>query len=502
MKKISLIVAAATALTANALVVEDHFPSLTKFLEASENWEYLYCNSPPNGNNWLLAFKEKDNEVKYHIRFLNEFREQTQGATAKERLVKIHTGVTGISYNDIIPPNGIVEKNVIKLIRTALAASDDGIGKAYMETAIEALQDRTQTWEQVQQRFTFTDAEKVKARAQTAWEKDELPKPHVPPKRDNPDAFALFTKGIETWKNWELFYTTSLLEGGSLILRFKDKDSGVQFEITLLHRNLKMLPYMRHDPPYTKQHFTISMKSPDDTVSVSGGSIEPSGGMEKKVIALLRDTIATMDAPWDKQLMEFCIDLLQNRTQTWEHVTEQFDIHSRKTFQHMSEESAASRTKWRVDTLRNHPDYVSIMNSALPTDNNTHDTLEAALAAIPVDKSLKELWIYFTAPTTETLTKEIQEWMQSNRPEEWQTVMKFLGKMDRPEILALKGHLEEALAATPTVKRLAAAVIECGLGELEAGEISNILRFFFYEYNDAIRCDGIATFTIKASDLR
>ena len=471
MKKISLVVIAVTVLAplGNALVVEDLFPSLAKHLETSESWEFVSCfGTPAGGVYWQFAFEDK--EMRHRIRFKNEFREQTQGATTKERLVTIHSGGAGISYNDAIPPNEAVEKNVIRLIRTAIAASENDIDKAFMETAIEALQDRTQTWqrhfektrdkqtelrnqkvrkdieaaknwslvnfrdlgksrgegtriltfwdrdskekynisilpknhvyvqnaqhkgqvfsidttdidgayfseaiepnetmeknvvrllqatiatsdnaidkqiieavlavlqerdqtlEQVHERFAFTDSEEVKARAQTAWEKYEPPKFPLP--KRNPDTTALFTKALEASKNWELLnsFLQPSYSDESFVPIFEDKDSGVRFALTFLHRNPSRFPLWQ-EPPYAEQVLDISMKSPDDTINVWGGIVEPGGDVEKKLIALLRDAIDATDVPWDKELMEFCIDLLQNRKQTWEHVVEQFTSYRSK----------------------------------------------------------------------------------------------------------------------------------------------------------------------------
>jgi len=133
MKKFSLIVAAAAALLLlGSILAEDLFPSLAKSLEASERWEFTRC-FPNTANIWLLEFKDRNNGMSHHIRVVNQFHKQAQGATAKERLVKIQSWNHGISFNDTIPPNGSMEKDVVRLMRTALATSDNETNKAYME---------------------------------------------------------------------------------------------------------------------------------------------------------------------------------------------------------------------------------------------------------------------------------------------------------------------------------------------------------------------------------
>ena len=63
-------------------------------------------------------------------------------------------------------------------------------------------------------------------------------------------------------------------------------------------------------------------------------------------------------------------------------------------------------SKWRLN-MKTNTETVSITNMAMPSKENTHDTLEAPLAAIPAGKSLE---IFFNYPSAQTLVSEMQEW--------------------------------------------------------------------------------------------
>ena len=157
--------------------------------------------------------------------------------------------------------------------------------------------------------------------------------------------------------------------------------------------------------------------------------------------------------------------------------------------------ASAKSTKWQIGGNNAY-----VRNVVMMTNEKTYDSLEEALVAIHANGKLKGIQIFFReAGEGKELEKEVQEWLLTNRPKEWRAATASAGNMHNPKIYALHKHVNEALAASPTAKRLAAVLAEHGRGEIEKVRLGE--KFSLIKNPDgAVSFYGSADFTIKATE--